>query len=178
MATFFDQAKGIPKSSLVIDTNVLISCFSNKSYFIEFTDVFSSNQLLLDPIVKLEFLRGTFAPEALKEKETFLNYEKFIPMIDHQQIYKKVYDNAFKISRFFAKHGRNNMSLGDIFIMSRLASYVQPFPFLTLDSDFSDLLFDRINVVSIEKETKLGSVLEHINILILNTEKLSHVSVL
>lgn len=175
MDTFYDAKKidEIKNSQLVIDVNILTSCFSNKDYFKSFLSVFSGNSFLIDPIVQLEFYRGTFQEKLYKEKQQFFEFEKFQTMIDHQEIYKKVYENALTISRIYSHKGNGSVPLGDILIISRLMVYSHLL-FVTCDgSDFTTLLFDRLAIVSIEKlsKDKKRVIVEHIHVLNFNREK-------
>lgn len=156
---------------LVFDTNVLGSYSSDVEFFKTFNEIFKDNIILIDPIVKLEFLRGAFREQTYKEKSRFLEYEKFSTMVDHQEIYKKTYENAFNIARIYSHNGKSSIPLGDILIISRLASYKENCLFITLDkSDFSTLLFDRIAIFTFERKVKT-EVLEHIQLLRFNQSK-------
>ena len=161
----------IKERYLVIDTNVLSSCSSDKDFFKSFLDIFKNNYILIDPIVKLEFLRGAFREETYKEKSKFLEFEKFNMMVDHQEIYKNIYEKAFDIARIYSHNGNSGIPLGDIFIIARLATLNENYLFLTLDkSDFSTLLFDRLAVLSFERKIRV-EVLEHLQILKFNNSK-------
>lgn len=166
------QAIGEIKGTyLVFDTNILGSYSSDVDFFKTFNDIFKDNIILIDPIVKLEFLRGAFREQTYKEKSKFLEYEKFSIMIDHQEIYRKAYENAFNIARIYSHNGKSNIPLGDILIISRLASYKENCLFITLDkNDFSTLLFDRIAILTFERKVKT-EILEHIQLLRFNQSK-------
>jgi hypothetical protein len=97
--------------------------------------------------------------------------KQIIPVLDHQEIYKTVYDTAFKVGHILAHKGNTSVPLGDLLIVSRLLTYPNAF-FLTLDKDdFSTVIFDRIHIVSIEKKVKNKSILEHIQVIEFNRQK-------
>src|SRR5262249_53720862 len=96
--------------------------------------------------------------------------------VDHADIYKKVYMNAFDIAKIYAFNGNPNIPLGDLFIVSRLMAYDKNYLFATLDkSDFSTVLFDRIGIISIERQSlnkdRPRDVVDHISILKFNQVK-------
>lgn len=160
---------------LVIDTNILTSCASNNEYFDLFLDIFKYNYFLIDPIVKLEFIRGA-SGKLFEDKNKFLEFDKFQSMLDHYDIYRKVYANTFVIAKIYANCGNPNIPLGDLFIVSRLMVYDRNYLFVTLDkSDFSTVLFDRVGVVSIERKSgnknRQIDIIDHISLLRFNEEK-------
>lgn len=174
MNAYYDSNKLKPYEGkyLVPDTGIFTSCTEDPEYFELFNKIFENNPMLIDPIVKLEFLRGAYLENTYKEKEGFLKYEKFYNMVDHQDIYKKVYDAAFNIARIYSHNGKPDVPLGDILISARLAIYEDKRMFITLDkTDFSSLLFDRIDVVTFERETKKQEVLEIAQLLTFNKSK-------
>jgi len=174
MSAYFNPAtiSLIKGCYLVIDTNVLTSCSSSKEYFDTFYEIFKENIFLIDPIVKLEFLRST-NKTIFEAKNSFLEFNKFITMLDHYDIYKKVYANAFTIAKIYTNYGNPSIPLGDLLIVSRLMIYGDNYIFATLDkSDFSTVLFDRVGIVSIERKTKNRiDVVDHISLLRFNHNK-------
>jgi predicted nucleic acid-binding protein len=174
MKVYFESSKIEDQKGnyLVPDTNILSSCAVNPEYFTEFLKIFNKNPILIDPIIKLEFLRGAYKENTYQEKKTFLEYEKFFNMVDHQDIYKQVYNAAFNIARIYSHHGRPEVPLGDILITARLAIYDDNRMYLTADkADFSTLLFDRIDILTFEKITSKVEILEVTQLLIFNKEK-------
>ncbi len=163
---------------LTIDTNIISLLFSDKLFFQQFCSIFKNNDLLIDPIIKLEFLRGVFIESIFKQKNIFLQFEKFCPLPDHQEIYVKVNEYAFKIARIYSHNKQYDVPLGDIFIMARLA--VNNHLFITHDEKhFDNLLFDRITVITIERNyysnkfSRNVDVLEHFQIVAFNHHKLN-----
>lgn len=141
------------KGYLVPDTNVLSSCISNPLFFGEFIKITQNTTILIDPIVKLEFKRGAYQEHLLKEKQKFLEYEGFNPMMDHQRIHMDTADRALDVSRVYCHHGKTNMPLGDLLIIARMSIYKRPIIFATLDKDdFTPLLFDRIGIATFVRE--------------------------
>jgi len=177
MKSFFDSSfiKLIKKSNLVIDTNILAACSTDPEFFKTFKFIFKENIILIDPIVKFEFLKGTQTDSLFNKKSEFLKFNEFYDMTDHFDIYRKVYENAINIARIYSHHGKTDIKTGDVFIISRLMLYPNYF-FITLDkSDFTSLLFDRASVVSIEHNSPNNKsdsiILEHICVLKFNDDK-------
>ena len=85
--SLIDQLTGY----LIIDTNVLHSCFTDPKFFVDFMVITKNTQLLIDPIVRLEFMRGAYQENLYAEKRAFLEYDKFYIMTDHYQMYKDLY---------------------------------------------------------------------------------------
>lgn len=138
---------------LVPDTSVLASCISDPGFFKEFITITKNTTLLIDPIVKLEFRRGEYQEHLLKEKQRFLEFEGFVPMMDHHKIHIETADRALDVSRVYCHHGKSNMPLGDLLIIARMSIYSCPIIFATIDKrDFTPLLFDRIGIATFVRE--------------------------
>ncbi len=177
MSAFYDPnvISEIKKELLVLDNNILSSLSGDPDYLTTFMQIFKANNLLIDPIVRIEFLRGAFKNNAYEEQKKFLEFEKFNNMMDNQIIQKKVYERVFDIARIYSHKGNPSIPLGDIFIIARLSIYLYNVLFITRDySDFDSILFDRVGVVSIERKLKdkvKQATLEHIQILKFNSSK-------
>jgi len=163
----------IASKYIVIDNNVLADSASDPEFYTTLYGIFKKNPILIDPIVKLEFLRGAYLEKTYKEKNDFLRIEIFHPMIDHQDIYKKVYNSAFNIARIYSHHKKPSVPLGDILITARQEVQGDDTLFLTEDEeDFTTLLFDRITVLSFERINKDDiEHLQHLQLLKFNHEK-------
>lgn len=174
MSVFYNlqEISDISKCYLILDNNILASCFSNLTYLDSFVDLFKPNPKLIDPIVRLEFLRGAYAQETYLEKKKFLSFNEFYPMADHQQIYIKVIENSIKIAHILTHKGHPDIEIADILITSRLMEYPD-YLLLTINYlDFPSFIFDRISIVSIEKINKKKEIIvENIHLLKFNREK-------
>src|SRR5438067_1072027 len=106
--------KNIQSELLVLDTNVLSSLATDKEYLQEFLKIFERNTLLIDPIVKIELLRGAFKVGAYEELLKFLEFEKFDNMIDNIQLREKLYSSAINIARICSHHENPSIPLGDL----------------------------------------------------------------
>ena len=149
--SLIDQLTGY----LIIDTNVLHSCFTDPKFFVDFMVITKNTQLLIDPIVRLEFMRGAYQENLYAEKRAFLEYDKFYIMTDHYQMYKDLYDRALSISRIYSHHGKPDLKLGDLFIIARMAIYKSRVILATMDKDdFGTLLFNRIGIATFTREKK------------------------
>lgn len=157
---------------IVIDTNILSAIASDRDYYKTFFELFKNNPIFIDPIVKLEFLRGAYIEKTYKEKSNLLKLDKFYPMVDHQDIYKKVYDTAFNIARIYSHKGKPAVPLGDILITARL-EVTRSSLILTEDiNDFPTVLFDRLCMITFERTNKEGmEYLEHVQLLQFNQKK-------
>lgn len=167
------EIEKVKNKYIVVDTNVLSACSSNVDYYETFFRIFRDNPVWIDPIVKLEFLRGAYQEKTYKEKTSFLKIERFSSMVDHQDIYKNVYETAFNIARIYSHHGKTNVPLGDILITARL-EVGKSFLFLTEDvEDFPTLLFNRLCVITFERKRKKDNseYLEHLQLLKFDQEK-------
>lgn len=160
-------------TSIVLDTNILSFLFKNKGNYELFVNIFRDFDFLIDPIIKIEFLRGAYADKIYEDKKAFLEYESFFQMAEHQEIFLKVKENTLFISRIHAHRGNKAVPLGDLLITARLMLYEQNCLFLTQDkADFQTTLFDRCAVISIENMKKHNqSILEHWSLLKFNKEK-------
>lgn len=172
MAVFCDKKKllKLKEKRIIVDTNILASCFSNEQYLLDFRNTFKDCKLFIDPIVKLEFLRGTFKSKLYEEKLKFLELDIFWPLVDNYEIYKNVYSNSFDVAKAYCYKGKKNLPLGDLFIIARLMEFKGCY-LITLDNDFNSIVFDRYTVVSIEKKNTYGEIADHISILLFNKDR-------
>lgn len=176
MNTHFNpnSIESIKGKYVIIDTNVLSDSSSNTEFYTTLYTIFKDTHLLIDPIVKLEFLRGAYVEKTYREKSQFLKIEIFNLMVDHQEIYQKVYDSAFNIARIYSHNKKPNIPLGDILITARQeVQKSNDYYFLTEDKeDFTGLLFDRISLLTFERINKDGQdYLQHFQLIKFNHQK-------
>ncbi len=174
MSVFFDPSLSSKiTDNIVPDTGVLSLMALDPIFFSEFRDLSKNACILIDPTVKLEFLRGEYQEHLLEDKLKFLEYKQFYNMIDHYQIHKNVFNNALTISRIYAHNKKTNLKLGDNLIISRLALYSEPVLLATLDKhDYGSMLFDRIGAVVIERTTReMDDILSIMQLLRFNADK-------
>lgn len=178
MVAFYNPSdiKTIGKSYIVPDTNILALCSSDEQFLGSFTEVFQDNIKMLDPTVKLEFLKGAQTDSLYQKNRQFLQYQELYEMADHFDIYNKMKLDVENISRVYAHHGATKVPLGDVLITARIKYHAADHMLVTLDQqDFTALLFDRIAVVSIEskdiKDRMAQSVLHHVLVLRFNLDK-------
>jgi len=155
MNAFYDKdiLTSLNGKRIVIDTNILAICSTDNNLITTFDHLFANCYLMLDPIVKLEFLKGAQTESLFQKKKNFLEFRGFYEMPDHQQIYKEVQENALNIARIYSHHKHPEIKLGDILIISRLMIYPNYY-LLTLDKDdFTTMLFNRIGIISFEHRT-------------------------
>jgi predicted nucleic acid-binding protein len=142
-------------SNLVLDTSVLSFCMSDPAHFKFIVDLTCKSELLIDPVAKLEFLRGAYQEHVLKERLVFLAFERFKNMQDHYKVHHDTADRALLVSRVYTHNGKSDIPLGDLLIISRLSLYRETMMLATFDkNDFNSILFDRIGIVTIERYTK------------------------
>jgi len=174
MKLYYDPASKFSiKGYISLDTNVLAFCARDPQFFQEFITITENTDIVIDPIVRLEFLRGAYQEHTYNEKKQFIEYERFHIMEDHYLTYQQIYEKALFIGRILSHYGKPEMKLGDILILSRLASYQQKILFATFDKDFSCNLMDRSAVITVEIVTKQGmfSELETMQVLSFNHEE-------
>ncbi len=137
---------------LVIDTNILSACSSDPDFLNVFLKISQHASIVIDPVVKIEFLRGAYLESLYEDRKKFLKYEIFHEMMDHHQLHKLVYDKSLDIARIYAHHNKGNLPLGDLLITARLAVYPSQLILATMDrEDFDTVLFGRIGVAAFER---------------------------
>lgn len=178
MGVFYNpqDLANISDKYLIVDTNILAFCSTDSEFLGEFLKIFAKNIRLIDPVVRLEFLRGAQTDSLYQKKSDFLKSNEFYDITDHFDIFKKVRQDAEDISRIYTHFQSPDVPLGDLFITARLKHHYKTHLLLTLDQqDFTTLLFDRVATVSIESSigrNKFKSrTLHHIVALKFNEEK-------
>ncbi len=141
---------------IVPDTSVLQLCFTDEIFFRFFLQFTEHSTILIDPTAKLEFLRGAYQEHLFTERSTFIEYNGFLKMMDHNQIHNLTYKKALDIARIYAHVGNPRIPLGDLLILARMSVYSVPCTFFTLDKeDFGTLLFDRLGIVTLVRQNKV-----------------------
>lgn len=176
MTAFYDPSftKSIEHRKLVVDTNILAICSTDLLFLKSFKAIFEKNYLLLDPVVRLEFLKGTQTASLFKKKEQFLEFNAFYNMPDHQELFTKVNTNALNIARIYAHH-KTEIKLGDTLIISRLMLYPDYLLVTEDKNDYATMLFNRLGVISLEHETLNHPIeklaLQHMSVLQFDFDK-------
>ena len=89
----------------------------------EIQKMFPKVIFVIEPIVKLEFLRGAYTKEHYGKKIKILEFERFHDMVEHQEMFFRFNSLAYHIGLILAHEGHTSVPLGDLFIMARLAMY-------------------------------------------------------
>jgi hypothetical protein len=149
----------IPNKYIYLDTNVLSGLFNHKDSLEGFFSIMIDSFIILDPYIRLEFLRDIFVSEQISNREEFLNQPIFFPAIDHQQIYNNIVNiNSLLLSQVFALHrqkskfgGKASWSTVDLLLAARVMGYKEKALLLTGDrNDFPACVFETIGVLTLE----------------------------
>ena len=114
----------LKNSYVLLDTDFLGTIFSDEKCFKESMDLLGSSQLLVDPLIRFEFLRDIYVPEQRKLREDFIdNKSIFCPTPSHHEIYQKIQHNALILSLIYA-HTRSihraSPSIVDLYLAGRM----------------------------------------------------------
>ncbi len=142
--------------------------FRNKYIFLDndfLGIIFSSEEILrqsikvltgyrtIDPFTKFEFLRDVFLPEIRDKKEEFISNPIFSPVIEHQEIFKKINNNALILSRLYSHQGKSGASLVDLLLAANLMLYREAILVTGNKKDFPDFIFDLVGVMNFEEKS-------------------------
>ena len=147
-------------SYIIFDTHVFSTMVEDADFCDELQQLFPKGTFIIDPIVRLELLRGAYTKEHYSKKINILQYERFHDIVEHQEMFIKSNYFAYRIGLILAHEGYPSVPLGDLFIMARLAAFPKMYLF-TKDKDFSSILFDHALVISVERKSRM----EHYSLL-------------
>lgn len=153
-------------SYIIFDTHVFSTMVEDADFCDELQQLFPKGTFIIDPIVRLELLRGAYTKEHYSKKINILQYERFHDIVEHQEMFIKSNYFAYRIGLILAHEGYPSVPLGDLFIMARLAAFPKMYLF-TKDKDFSSILFDHSLVISVERKSRM----EHYSLLKFNQVK-------
>lgn len=151
----------VSSKHIYLDTNILSGLFTHKDSLEAFFSIMVDSFLMLDPYIRLEFLRDIFVSDQVSNREEFLNQPIFFPAIDHQQIYNNIVNtNSLLLSQVFALYrqkskagGKASWSTVDLLLAARVMGYKEKALLLTGDrNDFPACAFETIGVLTIESD--------------------------
>jgi len=110
---------------------------------------------VIDGFTRLEFLREVWIPEIREEKEKFLNSDIFSPVIEHQELFRQVRENALELSRLYAHENngsrKGSVSIVDLLLAGTLMFYPNSVLITGNKKDFPSCIFDTKGVFNFEQ---------------------------
>lgn len=146
----FDKIK---KSYVFLDNDFLSEAFYHEEVTSFLIDNSNSCYLMIDPLTEFEFLRDVFIPEQINLRRQFLAQPIFSQVADHQDIFLKIKENAFLLSKLYAHQNQNQkISFVDIFLAARMM-YLSVACYLITGNkkDFPLCVFNTTGVFNIEQ---------------------------
>lgn len=137
-----------------LDNDYLGFLFNDPEILNESVEYFNSCQchLTIDPLTKLEFLRGVFAPEQSNLKEKFIDGGLFVLAVNHPEVFNKIQENFLILSKIYAQNGIPKVGTIDLLLASRMALQSNNSVFATSNKkDFPSFLFDILNIFNFEQ---------------------------
>jgi len=146
----------IENKHLFFDNDFLSELFHDEEVLKEVLNIFRSNPLVVDPLIKFEFLRSVFLPAQTNLKKAFIEKDIFVPANLHPEIFVKLQDNALLLSKIYAHQdsGRGTIkySFVDLFLAARLMFQYKLALLVTGNKkDFPSYLFEVEGVINIEQ---------------------------
>lgn len=141
------------RSYIFIDNDFLGQLFEHEEVLKDFVGLLPNSILIIDPYVELEFRRDVYLPKQRSLKKEFINSSLFEPVMDHQEIYKKVQENALLLSQIYAHQKENGASLVDLILAGRLM--LTPYASFIITGnrkDFPNCIFDNISILNLENQ--------------------------
>ncbi len=136
---------------ILTDTCFLLEQFNNEEFLKVSLRIFSESYLMVEPLIKLEFLRDIYTPEQIAMREEFISKDIFVPAPLHSDIYKQIHDNALAISKIYG-HNKNkhqaNASVVDLILGARMLLTDSSYLLITANvKDFPSILFDLLGTI-------------------------------
>lgn len=145
--------KSIYGSYVFLDNDFLSEAFYHEEVSSYLIDHSNNCYFVIDPLTEFEFLRDVFIPEQINLRRNFLDQPVFSQVTDHQDIYVKIIENAFLLSKIYAHQKQNSkISVVDIFLAARMMYLSRPCHLITGNKkDFPSSIFDIVGVFNIEQ---------------------------
>lgn len=110
---------------------------------------------VIDGFTRLEFLRDVWLPEIREKKEEFLNSDIFCPIMEHQELFKQIKENALELSRLYAHENnsgkKGSVSTVDLLLAGTLMFYPNSILVTGNKKDFPSCIFDTKGVFNFEQ---------------------------
>jgi hypothetical protein len=137
------------------DTNFLSVLHYDIDALIQFLELAKRGSLIIDPLIRFEFLQSVYLPQQRQILEKFIDNDKvFLPATEHQSIFKLVSENALTLSYLYAHNGCKSASLVDMFLASRVILNGRALIVTADRRDYSPALFSLVGTLSYERNGK------------------------
>ncbi len=150
-----DKQKRLLSSWIFLDTGILSDFSENEICNHALLELFPTQFFIVDPLVRLEFLRNTFELSYILKKESLLSNEPFLDCPNDQHIFQQVLHNALVISRIITqqfKKRRYSPSVVDLTLMGRAMLYPNSCIVTTDLGDYPSEFFIKKNIITIESD--------------------------
>ncbi|MBN1779412.1 MAG: hypothetical protein JW816_04340 [Candidatus Buchananbacteria bacterium] len=156
---------------IFLDNDFLNALFDDEDLFKLSIKLFPVNHMMIEPFVRIEFLRDTFRPEQYNLKADFIQKKVFCEATNHQEIFLGLQDNMLVLSKIY-RHQKQakrisdkcGPSIVDLVLAARLVYYSDSSVLITGNKkDFPARIFDCVGSIVCEDElgvTKVFYVLE------------------
>ncbi len=152
-----ENLKNVFENKYVYLDNDFLGILSEDEELFQSVLSFCGSNLAVDPFTQIEFLRDIFIPKQIQAKEKFIFNDFFVPIITHQDIYKKLQKNALLLSKIY-KHQMQKKkyiackpSIVDLLLAARLMHYPNNSVLITGNKkDFPSCIFDSLGVINYE----------------------------
>lgn len=141
---------------LLVDNDFLSELSKNKELLKETLNLFSNEKILIDPLVEFEFLRDLYIPALRDNNKKFISSNLFGLVPNHQEIFKKLLENAMLLSEIYAHQNSQNQnhksSFVDLFLAARLMLWSDSMLLITGNQkDFPAVIFETVGVISLDR---------------------------
>lgn len=150
-----EEVSSIKDKYIFTDSDFLGILFQDEEALTQILELFSDNYLIVDPLIKFEFLRDVFLPAQRILREEFISNEKvFLPAETHPESLKKIQGNAILLSQIYShKRTKANPSVADLFLAGRVMNYLENSVLITGNrKDFPACVFRIITVLNYEQK--------------------------
>lgn len=137
-----------------LDSDFVSLLFRDAGVLEKLVELCQSGALMIDSLVRFEFLRYVYLSKQWDLKEKFIDNDKlFTPAIDHQIVFQQIKENALALSYLYAHKGRTSASAIDLFLASRVMLSASNSYIITGNrKDFPNFVFDTVGVVNYEDQ--------------------------
>lgn len=160
-----DLQKLTASKYLFLDSDFLNEIYKDEDLFSQFASlVYGYSYPMIDPLIEFEFSRSVTSPKEADKMNAFIKSEIFTPVSRNQEIFIKIQDNAFILSKIYAlhSHGDNgkHASLVDLFLAGRVMTCSPGVAYIITGNtrDYPGCIFDVVGVITkYQKDSRLQS---------------------
>lgn len=151
MKIIWDRQNPPEEAKVVFVDNNILSKIAEKAELQKefFLGIFEKNYLLVDPLVRLEFLANEDRDDILSKKITFLESEKYVAPITQHEVVHNTYAMAVVIGQLLKYLGCSAGSVVDRVLMANALKY-DSYVLTSDKKDFPHQLFVKENVITVE----------------------------